>query len=174
MVKTESSIGVDTRLLSRILTEGYGPGAWHGADIKAAIADVSPEAAQRRPVGLRPSASSGLRHNIAEIVLHHAYYVHSVRGRLTTVKPEPFPLSGDDWFLVDAGAGPAWDEAQRILEQQYARLASLVQDIGSGAATVVVDGDAALEMILGLSCHSAYHAGQIQLIKILAAEPATV
>jgi len=37
-----------------------------------------------------------------------------------------------------------------------------------------VDGDAAFEMILGLSCHSAYHAGQIQLIKILAAEPATV
>ena len=29
-------------------------------------------------------------------------------------------------------------------------------------------------MILGLSCHSAYHAGQIQLIKVLAEERAAV
>jgi len=160
MVKTENAIGVDTRLLSRILTEGYGPGAWHGADIKAAIADVSPEAAFRRP-------ASG-RHNIAEIALHHAYYVHSVRGRLTAAKPEPFPLAGDDWFVLDGGSGMGWDETQRVLEQQYTKLASLLSDIGSGKATVVVDGDAALEVILGLSCHSAYHAGQIQLIKVLA------
>ena len=25
----------------RVLDEGYGPGAWHGADFKAAIGDVS-------------------------------------------------------------------------------------------------------------------------------------
>ena len=46
MVKTENVIGVDARLLSRVLTEGYGPGAWHGADIKAAIAEVPPELVQ--------------------------------------------------------------------------------------------------------------------------------
>src|SRR6187200_2424641 len=114
MVKTENAIGVDTRLLSRILTEGYGPGAWHGADIKAAIADVSAEAAFKRPVGGRPSTSSGLRHNIAEIALHHAYYVHSVRGRLTAAKPEPFPLAGDDWFVLESGGGISWDDAQRV------------------------------------------------------------
>ena len=27
---------------TRVLTEGYGPGAWHGADLKAALADVTP------------------------------------------------------------------------------------------------------------------------------------
>ena len=161
MIKTEKDTGVDARLLSRILTEGYGPGAWHGADIKAAIAGVPAEAAFRRPA---PD-----RHNIAEITLHHAYYVHSVRGRLTAVKPEPFPLAGDDWFVLEAGPGMSWDEVQQFLEQQYTRLAALLNDIGSGHAIVVVDGGAALEMILGLSCHSAYHAGQIQLIKVLAA-----
>ena len=166
MVKTEHAIGVDARLLSRILTEGYGPGAWHGADIKAAIADVSPEAAFRRP-------AQG-RHNIAEIALHHAYYVHSVRGRLTTAKPEPFALAGDDWFALDGGSGMTWGDVQRVLEEQYTKLASLLGDIGSGKATVVVDGDGALEVILGLSCHSAYHAGQIQLIKVLAREQTPV
>jgi len=168
MLKTQQATGVDVRLLSRILREGYGPGAWHGADIKAAVAGVSAEAALRRPTAGRPSTSSGLRHNIAEIALHHAYYVHSVRGRLTATKPEPFALAGDDWFVLESGAGMSWDDVQRVLEEQYTRLSKLLDDIGAGNTTVVVDGDAALEMILGLSCHSAYHAGQIQLIKVLA------
>jgi hypothetical protein len=34
---------------SRVLNEGYGPGAWHGADLKAAIADVTPALAFWRP-----------------------------------------------------------------------------------------------------------------------------
>jgi hypothetical protein len=33
----------------RILAEGYGPGAWHGPNLKAALADVTAEAAFRRP-----------------------------------------------------------------------------------------------------------------------------
>jgi hypothetical protein len=57
----------------------------------------------------------------------------------------------------------SWGDVQRVLEEQNTKLANLLNDIGSGKATDVVDGDAALEMILGLSCHSAYHAGQIQL-----------
>lgn len=92
--------------------------------------------------------------------------MHSVRGRLTAAKPEPFALPGDDWFVLEPGTGLSWEDVQRILEEQYTRLASLLNDIGCGNATVVVDGDAALELILGLSCHSAYHAGQIQLIKL--------
>jgi len=33
------------RIHSRVLNEGYGPGAWHGADLKAALADVTPDLA---------------------------------------------------------------------------------------------------------------------------------
>jgi len=35
--------------LTRVLDEGYGPGAWHGADMKAALADVTPAIAFWRP-----------------------------------------------------------------------------------------------------------------------------
>jgi hypothetical protein len=56
-VKTTISNGVDARVMARIIDEGYGPGAWHGADLKAALADVGPELAFWRP-------SPG-RHNIA-------------------------------------------------------------------------------------------------------------
>lgn len=33
----------------RVLNEGYGPGAWHGPDLKAALADVTPDLAFWRP-----------------------------------------------------------------------------------------------------------------------------
>src|SRR5262245_28479225 len=66
----------------RILCEGYGEGAWHGPDLKAALADVTQATAYWRPA---PG-----RHNIAEVALHHAYYAHAVRAKLSEVEPEPF------------------------------------------------------------------------------------
>jgi hypothetical protein len=32
---------------ARVLNEGYRPGAWHGPDLKAALADVTPSASAR-------------------------------------------------------------------------------------------------------------------------------
>src|SRR5918999_1800496 len=90
--KTHISNQLDTRVLARILEEGYGPGAWHGADLKAAIADVSPDLAFWRP--------SPARHNIAEVALHHAYFARQVRGRLTGGEPEPFVLEGGEGFAL--------------------------------------------------------------------------
>ena len=55
--------GITRAALTRTLQEGYGPGAWHGADFKAALADVSAKTAFKRP--------GTDRHNIAEIALHH-------------------------------------------------------------------------------------------------------
>ena len=75
----------DPTLECRVLEEGYGGEAWHGPDLKAALADVSTRA--------RVLAAGGRRHNIAEIAIHHAYYAHSVRGRLSENAPEPFGLA---------------------------------------------------------------------------------
>src|SRR5881628_3576194 len=72
--KTAIPDGLDTTVLARVIEEGYGPGAWHGPDLKAALADVPPELAFWRPA---PG-----RHCIAEIALHHAYCTRSVRGQL--------------------------------------------------------------------------------------------
>ena len=63
----------EVRLLTRVLDEGYGPGAWHGPDLKAALADVSPELAFWRP--------SPERHNLAEVALHHAGLAANPGGR---------------------------------------------------------------------------------------------
>jgi len=145
--------------LTRILTEGYGPGAWHGADIKAAIAGVSSAGAFKRP-------KKG-RHSIAEITLHHAFYVHSVRGRLIGTPIEPFVLKGEDWFPLADGRALSWKKITAVLEDLQAKLAKTVADIEAGKLASPLSGEDQLNLVLGITCHSAYHAGQIQLIKLL-------
>jgi hypothetical protein len=134
--------------LSRVLDEGYGPGAWHGPDLKAALADVGPELAFWRPA---PG-----RHNIAEIALHHAFCVRNVRGQLSGTTPEPFVLEGEDWF--DA-TGLSWPEIQAVVEEQQSRLATVVADTQPDAER--------FNLVLGITCHAIYHAGQVQLLKRL-------
>lgn len=134
--------------LSRVLDEGYGPGAWHGPDLKAALADVGPELAFWRPA---PG-----RHNIAEIALHHAFYVRSVRGQLSGTTPEPFVLEGEDWFDP---SGLSWPEIQAVVEEQQSRLAAVVADTQPDTER--------FNLVLGITCHAIYHAGQVQLIKRL-------
>jgi hypothetical protein len=144
---------------TRILTEGYGPGAWHGADIKAAISGVSSAEAFKRP-------KRG-RHNIAEITLHHAYYVHSVRGRLLGTAIEPFVLKGDDWFPLADGRAMSWKKITAVLDDLQAELAQVVAKIEAGKVTSPLSEADRLNLVLGITCHSAYHAGQVQLIKKL-------
>ncbi|HEV2418184.1 MAG TPA: DinB family protein [Terriglobia bacterium] len=145
--------------LARILEEGYGAGAWHGPDLKAALADVSPEIAFWRP-------SAG-RHNIAEIALHHAYYARSVRERLSGAPPEPFVLQGDDWFSVPGKTSLGWPEIQGVVEEQQRRLATLVADIDANQVKPALPASESLGLVLGITCHAVYHAGQAQLIKRL-------
>jgi hypothetical protein len=150
-----------TKLEKRILNESYGPGAWHGADLKAALADVSPEQAFWRP-------GAG-RHNIAEIALHHAYCARSVRGRLLGVTPEPFLLEGDDWFALSNETTVDWSTVLATVDAEQQKLGQTVADLGRGAATSPLTDDERFDLILGIACHAIYHAGQVQLIKVLRA-----
>lgn len=149
--------------LSRILDEGYGPGAWHGADMKAALADVDPELAFWRPA---PG-----RHHIAEIAIHHAYYVHSVRERLGGRAPGAFAFEGDDWFDLPGTSKPlTWPELGAIVEKEQQELAALVNDIATGRVRSDKTEKERFDLVLGITCHAVYHAGQIQLIKRLRAK----
>ena len=143
-------------VLTRVLAEGYGPGAWHGPDMKAALTDVPQELALRRPA---PG-----RHNIAEIAVHHAFYVHSVRGRLSGTAIEPFPFEGEDWFQVQL----PWSKVQALVADQYELLAGVVSDIAAQRLKSPLGDDEVFQLVLGITCHAAYHAGQIQLIRRLA------
>lgn len=156
--KTETPNGLDARVLSRVLEEGYGPGAWHGPDLKAALADVTPDLAFWRPA---PG-----RHNIAEIALHHAFTLRSVRGQLSGAAPEPFALEGEDWFPAEPG-GLSWAGIQEILETEQGRLAAVVSGIAEGRVKSAKPDAERFDLILGITCHAVYHAGQVQLLKRL-------
>jgi hypothetical protein len=160
--KTAIPDRLDPRVLTRILEEGYGPGAWHGSDLRAAITDVSPELAYWRPA---PG-----RHNIAEIALHHAYCTRSVRAQLSGASPEPFVLEGDDWFPLSDQARLAWPDILRVVDAEQRRLARLVADMGAGQIQSPLAGAEGFDLVLGITCHAIYHAGQVQLIKRLRGE----
>lgn len=159
--KTEIPKGLDTRVLQRILEEGYGPGAWHGADMNAALADVTPELAFWRPA---PEA-----HNIAEIALHHAYCVRSVRGQLSGESPEPFVLEGEDWFPLENGKALSWPKVRAALDAEQGKLSAAAATLGKAKTKSPLGEAERFDLLLGATCHAVYHAGQVQLVKRLRA-----
>jgi DinB superfamily len=160
--KTEIPNQHDTRVLARVLEEGYGPGAWHGADLKAAIADVSPELAFWRP--------STERHNIAEIALHHAYFVRDVRSRLTGQDPGKFVLDGEEWFALPDASRLSWPAVREAVENEQRRLHDAVDGLDARDSGTAQTQAERLDLVLGITCHAVYHAGQVQLLKKLAAQ----
>lgn len=156
---TEKDVVVTRGVESRLLREGYGPGAWHGPDLKAALAEVTPALAFWRP-------GPG-RHNIAEIALHHAYYARSVRAQVSGKNAEPFVMAGEDWFAVDDERKLSWENIRATVDEQQERLGKLIRDVETGAVSSPVTADERLTLVLGITCHAIYHAGQVQLIKRL-------
>jgi DinB superfamily len=150
---------VQTGFETRVLVEGYGPGAWHGPDLKAAIADVTPTVAFWRP-------AAG-RHNIAEIALHHAYCTRAVWSQISGRPAEAFVLEGEDWFDVSDETSLSWRKILTTLDAEQQRLGALVADIETGKATSALADPERFTLVLGITSHAIYHAGQIQLIKRL-------
>ena len=159
-VKPAKASGTDLRVLARVIQEGYGPGAWHGPDLKAALTDVSAKVAFWRP-------GPG-RHNIAEIALHHGYFVRSVIGQLSGEQPKPFILEGEDWFELPDSTRISWPRVLEVVESQQKALASTVDKLVAGRVPLPAGDTDPFALVLGITCHAIYHAGQVQLISRLA------
>ena len=153
--------GLNATVFARTLEEGYGPGAWHGPDLKAAIEGVDTTLAFWRP--------GPERHNIAEIALHHAYHLHHVQSRLTGQPASPFLVAGDDWFALPSAADLSWSQIQALVESNHKRVIDTVRAIGEGKVSSPLKDDEQFDLVLGITSHAVYHAGQIQLLKRLAA-----
>lgn len=157
--KTPSPVDLDSAVLARLLDEGYGPGAWHGADLRAALADVAPGTAFWRPA---PD-----RHSVAEVALHHAWTVRSVIARLSGRPLGPFPLEGEDWFLLTEDGSLSWADVLTIVDEHQRQLVGVVAEIGTGSITSPFSAGERFDLVLGATCHAIYHAGQVQLLKVL-------
>ena len=157
--KTPSPAGVPASTLTRILHEGYGQGAWYGSDMKAAIADVTKANAFTRP--------AQDRHNIAEVALHHAYWVGQIERKLTGAAEREFPLVGEDWFVLDDEKKLSWRAIVTLVDASHQRLSRTVGEIAGGKRPSPLSDAERFDLVIGITGHAAYHAGQIQLIKKL-------
>jgi hypothetical protein len=156
---TDSLSGLPAALFTRILDEGYGPGAWYGSDLRAAIADVKASDAWQRPA---PG-----RHNIAEVALHHAYWVGQIESKLTGGGAGDFPLVGEDWFELDDEKKLSGRAIVSLVDASHQRLSRTVGEIAGGNRPSPLSEVERFNLVIGITGHAAYHAGQIQLIKKL-------
>ena len=137
---------------------------WHGFPLKRILDGVTAEQAAGRPI---PKA-----HSIWEIVLHVAAWEGAVVKRLDTGIVEQ-PEEGD-WPGVESTGAKAWEEALSRLEAAHGRLreslarladSRLDERLGGERDLASGGGVSVATTVHGIIAHSAYHAGQIALLR---------
>jgi hypothetical protein len=151
-------------LLLRLIDQAFDKKSWHGPNLRGSIRGVGRELAAWRP--------TADRHSIAEIVLHAAYWKYVVRRRLLGEKRGSFPLKGSNWIARPGPLSAAqWREDVALLEEMHRTLRKAVASLGADALDERLAGSTVsnLQLVTGIAAHDVYHAGQIQLLKRLAA-----
>lgn len=156
---TISASQAGTATLRRLADEGYDGEAWHGANLRTALAAVTSETAFWRP-------GPG-RHNIAEIALHHAWCVRGAVAQMLEEDGAPFPVAGADWVTLSAKGPLTWEAILATVTAQQAALVAAIGRCEAGTAASSRTGEENATLVLGLTCHAVYHAGQVQLIGVL-------
>jgi hypothetical protein len=137
-------------MLIDLLDEAFDKKSWHGPNLRGSIRGVTHQQAAWRPA---PG-----RHNIWELVLHAAYWKHTVRRRLTGEKRGSFVLKGSNFFTRPIESSEAaWKTDVAILIAEHRQLRALIAKISSPSR-------AQAHVIRGIAAHDLYHAGQIRLL----------
>ena len=143
-----------------------GTKPWHGGPtVLGALRGLSPEVAAWKPY---PD-----RHSIWALALHVAYWNYAVRRRITGEAHGGFPRTPSNFPSVPSEATQAaWTEDRRLVKEQHELLVEALEDFdpsqldeyaGSDTKTTYAD------LITGIVLHDTYHAGQIVMMKRLAA-----
>lgn len=148
-------------LLLHQLDTAYAAKAWHGPTLKGVLRGVDEGLASWRPA---PD-----RHTIWELAVHCAYWKYTVRRRITGEKRGAFPLDGSNWFARPDGEA-VWKQELRLLDDIHRSLRDAVAALAPADLERPSGQYTLAELIAGAAAHDLYHAGQIQLMKRLAAE----
>lgn len=150
-----------SQLLSS-LDRAYDGRSWHGPNLKRALRGLTPTVAFFRP--------GPERHSAYDLALHAAYWKYAVRRRLSGEKRGSFALPGSNFFL--APPRPSTKElsaALTLLEGEHRALRTLVEELPERAFSARLGRWTGEALISGAAAHDLYHAGQIQLLRKLAA-----
>jgi uncharacterized damage-inducible protein DinB len=154
----------EVQLLLLVLDQAYDRKSWHGTNLRGSIRRLSiGEAAWRPGPG---------RHNIWEIVVHAAYWKYVVWRRLTGQRRGSFPLKGSNWFeRTENGNEQEWRTDIALLDRMHRSLRQAVEHLAPATLSRAPKGSTIsnASIISGAAAHDLYHAGQIQLLKKLAA-----
>jgi hypothetical protein len=140
--------------LERLLDEAFRGPAWHGPSLWSTLKGVTATQALWRPA---PG-----RNTIWELVLHTSHGTHLVRRRLLGrgAPTFPRPLRKNWWPAMPAEPDrAAWRADLALLLECHERLMEAVRR----------PRQAAHKQMIGIALHDTYHAGQIRLIRRLAA-----
>jgi uncharacterized damage-inducible protein DinB len=132
--------------------------AWHGPALREVLVGIDGTDAFQLP--------PGATHTIHELVLHITVWLDVVRRRL---QGEAFePTATQDWPEAETGQ-LSWSDALRGLDEAAARLQDTVRSLSDDVLTRAVAGKDydAYHMLHGVVQHTAYHTGQIALLKRL-------
>lgn len=133
----------------------YGGPSWLGPSLKELLRDVDDAAARRRVL-------SDV-HTIWELVLHMTAWLRIARERLSARNNRDADIL-ENWPPI-AGS---WHEALSLLEQEVSDLEQAIrafppQRLGENAPAT--EPQTFYELLHGVIQHSAYHGGQIALLK---------
>jgi uncharacterized damage-inducible protein DinB len=131
--------------------------AWHGPSVRALVADV--------PADVAATHSIAGAHSIWELVHHMTAWAVIARRRLGGEIVDPTPA--EDWPAVDIVSPAAWATATQALERSHADLRRAVLALGDSHLEDRTPGKPhSLYVLLhGVVQHTAYHAGQVAVLK---------
>ena len=158
----QTSVKIDE--ISRIadqLKRAFEGDAWHGPAVLEVLEGVSASAAASKPV-------AGA-HSIWELVLHIAAWDGAIRRRM---KGQALQLSPEqDFPPVKDTSDAAWRSAVDSLKQNHTELIAALVAMPDYRLTATVPGKDYdfYHMLHGAVQHELYHAGQIALLKKVAA-----
>jgi len=147
-----------SRILDQLQRAKHGP-AWHGPALDVILANVTAEAASRRPL---PQA-----HSIWEIVLHIGVWM-SIAARRIQGDHVPSLTTEQDWPPATGTSETDWRRALGALGEAQEKLEEEVKTLAEERLNQVVMGDTPQSIYVllhGIVQHNLYHAGQISLLK---------
>ncbi len=153
-----ATVADDRQLLLRIVEEAYRQSTWNGTNLRSSLRHVS-----AREAGWRPRHAT---HNIAEIVLHSAYWKFSIRRRLNGDRKATFAFKGKDWFEVEKPLDDkTWARLLGVLDDEHKKLTDAIRRSGRDLEYGSSESRELVRKLFGVAMHDAYHTGQIHLIQ---------
>ncbi len=142
----------------RLAFEG---GAWHGPSVLEVLVNVTAEQAAARPI---PSA-----HSIWELVLHIAAWEGACARRLSGDRAEL--QTAEDWPAAGQSDAEAWEKAKTALREGNQKLRNAIACVDDARLDdPILPGMPSVYATLhGAVQHDLYHAGQIAILKKMAA-----